>query len=147
MQITHNNDLPAMTATQQQEADILRALEVSPYELVVLEKHLLSHGWIPQTTNEEAMKKAVFNFHDSFFTANRYKFHRRVSRLNTLFDAFNSDKEDFLIDMGVQGMFDIMLNRETLMNTTAWPKRLLTAPSQVSPRLVSRSFMLIAARQ
>jgi hypothetical protein len=113
MQITPDNNLPAMTASQQQEVDLLHTLEISLYELVVLEKHLLSHGWIPQTTNEEAIKEAVFNFRESFFTANRYKSHRRINRLNTLFDAFHGDEEDFLIDMGVQEMFDIVLSRET----------------------------------
>jgi hypothetical protein len=110
---TPENNHPTMSANQQHEADILRALEISPYELVVLEKHLLSHGWIPNTTNEEAIKEAVFNFRESFLAANRYQFPGPVNRLNFLFDAFLGHEEDFLIDMGVQEMCDIVLNRET----------------------------------
>lgn len=105
---------PAMSALQQQEANLAHTLEITPYELVVLEKHLLSHGWIPGTAHEDAVKEAVFNFRESFFAANCFKFHFRVDRLNTLFDAYPTDEEYFApIDQSAEEAWARRLNRET----------------------------------
>jgi len=113
-QTTPDTSLPGLSPIQQHEANLLRALEISPYELVVLEKHLLSYGWIPQTTNEEAIKEAVFQLRESFFAANCYKFHRRVSRLNTLFEE-DPDDEDLFgpVDETVAEAYDRRLSRDT----------------------------------
>lgn len=86
---------PAMSATQQHEANILRALEVSPYELSFLAKHLLSHDWIPDSTDEQTINDAVFDFCESFHTGDRYLFPKRVDRLNFIFRAYSDDEEYF----------------------------------------------------
>ena len=105
---------PAMSATKQQDADLARVLEITPYELVVLEKHLLSHGWIPGTAHEDAVKEAVFHFRESFFAANCYKFNHHVDRLNTLFDAYPGDEEYFApIDQSAEEAWARRLSRET----------------------------------
>lgn len=108
-----NISQPAKSASQQHEADLLRALEINPFELAFLEKHLLSHGWVPNTTDEAAIKEAFYNFCVSFLTPNRYEFCHAVERLNTLFDAYPADEELFTVDEAAQDIFDRRLNRET----------------------------------
>lgn len=112
-QNTPNISQPAKSTSQQHEADLLRALEISPFELAFLEKHLLGHGWVPNTTDEAAIKEAVYDFRVSFVTPNRYKFCEAVERLNTLFDAYPADEEIFTVDEDAQDIFDRRLNRET----------------------------------
>ena len=103
-----------MSVAQQHEADLLRALEISPYKLSFLKKHLLDHGWIPNTSDEEVIEDTVFKFRESFFADDRHKFINRVDRLNTLFDPypddeeFYSDYEDDLVEA-----YNRRLNRET----------------------------------
>jgi hypothetical protein len=92
-QTTPDASPPAMTITQQHEANILRALEISPYELAFLEKHLLNNDWIPNTTDEAAINDAVFDFCESYHTNTRYQFPERVNRLNILFRAFTDEEE------------------------------------------------------
>jgi hypothetical protein len=57
----------ALSASQQHKSSLLQALEISPYELAILEKHLLSHGWVPFSTSEEAIDEAVLKFRESFY--------------------------------------------------------------------------------
>jgi hypothetical protein len=92
------NKALTMSATQQFEAQLLSVLEISSYELAVLEKHFLSNGYVPDTTDEAAIKDAVFDFRESFFAFNPYNnplFSSRAARLNTLFDAYPDDEEYF----------------------------------------------------
>ena len=107
---------PATSASQQHEASLLRALEISPYELTYLERHLSKYGWIQKTTDEAAIKDAVFKFRESFFATDCYKFNDRVDRLNNLFDAFPGDDEEAFSptdDMYCEEAFERRLNRET----------------------------------
>ena len=103
-----------MSAAQQHEADLLRALDISPYELSFLKKHLVNHGWIPNTSDEEVIEEAVFNFRESFFADDRHKFIDRVDRLNTLFDPYSADEEyypDYQDDF--EEAYNRRLTRET----------------------------------
>jgi hypothetical protein len=114
-QTTPEASPPAMTITQQHEANILRALEISPYELAFLEKHLLNNDWIPNATDEAAINDAVFDFCESYLTNTRYQFPERVNRLNFLFRAFTDDEEMYDPDdyADYQEMRDRRLGRET----------------------------------
>ena len=52
-QTTTEGKTPTTSATQQLKTQLLHALEISLYELAVLEKHLVSHSWIPNTTQRD----------------------------------------------------------------------------------------------
>lgn len=75
--------------------DVYTALEISPYELTSLKKYLIAapEGWIPDSTSEEAIEDAVYNFHASFKSRNgkdpRFPVY---SRIQTLWDAWDSDE-------------------------------------------------------
>lgn len=114
-QSTPDTSQPVMTITQQHEANILRALEISPYELAFLEKHLLNNDWIPNATDEATINDAVFDFCESYHTNTRYEFPERVNRLNFLFRAFTDDEEMYDPDTHAdyQEMRDRRLGRET----------------------------------
>lgn len=80
---------PAMTITQQHEANILRALEISPYDGETPPQQRL----IPNATDEAAINDAVFDFCESYHSNTRYEFPERVNRLNFLFRAFTDEEE------------------------------------------------------
>jgi hypothetical protein len=105
----------ALSASQQHKSSLLQALEISPYELAILEKHLLSHGWVPISTSEEAIDEAVLKFRESFYQPDRYKFPCNVWRLDTLFEAYHEVDEAYKMDQfdGLRDMFVSDLERET----------------------------------
>jgi hypothetical protein len=108
--------ISAPSASQQHKSRLLQALEISPYELAILEKHLLSHGWIPETTSEEAIDEAVLKFCESFHQPNHSKFPYKVWRLNTLFEAYVEDDEAHRVGGFIDNVRDdfvCVLKRET----------------------------------
>ena len=115
LQINPDTSLPALSPTQQHEANLLRALEISPHELAFLEKHLLNNDWIPNTADEEAINDAVFDFCESFHAVDRCKFPDRVGILNFLFRAFSDEEEYFepYTYEDLQEARDRRLSRET----------------------------------
>jgi hypothetical protein len=106
---------------REQRTRLLKTLEISPYELVILEKHLLAHDWIPKDTSEEAIDEAVFKFRESFGNHDRgYRttsiFPKKAYRLEELFEAsYFEDLEEWQ-DRDVddwKGIYDLKLQRET----------------------------------
>jgi hypothetical protein len=119
-QTTPNTSLPAFGPIELQEAIILPALDISPYELAFLGKHLLDNDWIPNTADEKAINDAVFDLCESFHANNRYEFPGRVHRLNFLFRAYSDEEEmrdpDNILEF--QEARDRRLSRETAKYNT-----------------------------
>lgn len=119
---------PADAAKQQQQTEtaeqaqdfettLLTALEISPYDLEVLERFLIAEKWIPVSTDEQAIKNAVYMFRKSYKSDDYRLVFRGNPRLHRLFEVWaDEDIEEFVIDCGdmdPRAHFEIYLQRET----------------------------------
>lgn len=104
---------------QEFEATLLESLEISSYDLAVLEHHLVAVKWVPSSTDEDAIKEAVFKFRQSYKSAD-YK-HRSIfsdnERLVRLFECWSEeeverDEIDFA-ESGHKAFYELVVKRET----------------------------------
>lgn len=98
------------------EAAILAALEISPYDLAVLERQLVSEKWVPDSTGEGAIKDAVFRFRKSYKDRDYYQVFSGNRRLRTLFEVWNDEEVaewETNADRSPRETFELELKRET----------------------------------
>lgn len=77
---------------QAEETRIRRILEINSFELNVLEHHLTENGYIPDSSDDQAARHAVFKFHNDFKSSR----HTLVD-LRSLFEA-SGDAFDLISD-------------------------------------------------
>ena len=67
-QATNNSRSITMASKerQAQETRIRTALEINSHGLAILERYLVAEGHVPNTTDEQAARDAVFNLHELF---------------------------------------------------------------------------------
>ena len=103
------------------EATLLESLEISSWDLAVLEHHLVAAKWVPSSTEEEAVKEAVFRFRQSYesATVDYDSIFSRNKRLIRLFHIWNdkeveeSEPEDAYEYMYHGEKFQLIVKRET----------------------------------
>lgn len=117
---------PANAAKQQQptidlrpdqdfEANLLKTLEISAYDLVALKSYLTGAQFIPTSSDEDGVDNAVFLFRRRFSSAS-YLFPAN-ERLNKLFEAWNDEHVEFWVkehgERNAQARYELQLQRET----------------------------------
>lgn len=103
------------------EATLLESLEISSWDLAVLEHHLVAAKWVPSSNDEDAIKEAVFEFRQSYESAavDYASIFSRNKRLTRLFHTWNdreveeSELEDAYVDMYPEEKFQFIVKRET----------------------------------
>lgn len=103
------------------EATLLEPLEISSYDLAVLEHHLVAAKWVPNSNEEAAIKDAVFRFRQSYKSAD-YKYRTIFpdnERLTRLFEIWpdqeveESEMEGANEYMNPLHKFNLVVKRET----------------------------------
>lgn len=98
------------------EAAILTALEISAYDLEVLERYLIEKKMIPTSTDEDATKDTVYKFRKSYVTGGYFLFASNP-RLNKLFNAWNDENVESWVrksgGLDVRARSALKLRRET----------------------------------
>lgn len=101
------------------EATLLKPLEISSYDLAGLEHHLVAAKWVPISTDEDAIKHAVFRFRQSYQSAD-YEYEDIFSdneRLVRLFECWaeeevERDESDFA-ESGHKAFYELVFKRAT----------------------------------
>jgi len=103
------------------EATLLESLDISSYDLAVLEHHLVAAKWVPSSSDEDAIKDAVFRFRQSY-ESDDYDYSKIFpghERLASLFETFIDEDvaecqmEYSYRDLGPVGQFKLIVKRET----------------------------------
>ena len=103
------------------EVTLLQSLEISSWDLAVLEHHLVAAKWVPSSTEEDAVKEAVFRLRQSYESAvvDYASIFPRNERLTRLFDIWTdmeveeAEMEDMHRYMDPGEKFKLIVKRET----------------------------------
>jgi hypothetical protein len=121
------------------EATITTALEISPYDLEVLKRYLLSGKWIPSSTDEAAVTDAVFRLRQ-LSSHNNYRLYAfpNNKRLSRLFKVWGTeDIEEWESECGRRAPkedYDLEVQRETTKYTAVRDLFMHMAVSEASKR-------------
>jgi hypothetical protein len=105
------------------DASISAKLEVSPYDLAVLKRHLVAQKWIPASTDDDAIEDAIYRFrrtyifdHATLFEYNYHLIFKDNKRLTRLFEVWATEELEEMedhCDLSLGELNERALQRET----------------------------------